>query len=79
MLFKKKTKKQTELQRRKKGSTKDVQTTTQLHSFHMLARKYSKSFKQGFNVMWTENLHMYKPGLEKAEEPEIKLATFAGT
>ena len=28
--------------------------------------------------MGTENFQMYKQGLEKAEEPEIKLPTFAG-
>ena len=49
--------------------------TTQLHSFRMLARSRSKSFKLGFNIVWTENFHMYKLDLEKAEEPEIKLPT----
>ena len=29
--------------------------------------------------MWTENFQMYKQGVEKAEEPEIKLTTFAGS
>ena len=29
--------------------------------------------------MWTKNLQMYKLGLEKAEEPEIKLLTFVGS
>ena len=29
--------------------------------------------------MGTENFQMYKLGLEKAEEPEIKLPTFVGT
>ena len=54
---------------------KTVQTTIQLHSFHMLARLCSKFFKLGFNSMWTENFQMYKVDLEKAEEPEIKLPT----
>ena len=27
--------------------------------------------------MWTEDFQMYKLDLEKAEEPEIKLSTFA--
>ena len=52
---------------------KNVQTTAQLHSFHMLARLYSKSSKLGLNSTWTENFQMYKLDLEKAEEPEIKL------
>ena len=38
-----------------------------------------KSFKLGFNGAWTENFQMYKVGLEKAEEPEIKLPTFFGS
>ena len=29
--------------------------------------------------MWTENFHMYKLDLEKAEEPEIKLQTSVGS
>ena len=35
----------------KKGNAKNVQTTRKLHSFHMLARLYSKSFKLGFSSM----------------------------
>ena len=58
--------------------TKNVQTTVQLHSFHMLASK-SKSFKLGFNSTWTQNFQMYKLDLEKAEEPEIKLPTSIGS
>ena len=48
-------------------------------SFHMLARSCSKSFKPGFNSMWTKNFQMYKLGLEKAEEPEVKLPTSVGS
>jgi len=58
---------------------KNFQTIAQLHSFHMLARSCSKSFKIGFNGIWTENFQMYKLGLEKAEEPEIKLPTSIGS
>ena len=54
---------------------KNVQTTTQLHSFHMLARLCPKSFKISFNSMWIEKFQMFKLDLEKAEEPEIKLPT----
>ena len=50
----------------------------QLYSFHMLIRLYSKSFKLSLYI-WTENFQMYKLGLEKAEEPEIKLPTFVGS
>ena len=48
---------------------KNVQTTAQLHSFHLLVRQWSKSFK----------FQKYKLSLEKAEEPEIKLPTFVGS
>ena len=38
--------------------------------------KFSKS---GFSNMWTVNVQMFKLVLEKAEEPEIKLPTSAGS
>ena len=57
----------------------NIQTTVPLLSFYMLARLCSKSFKLGFNSTWTENFQMYKLYLEKAEEPEIKLPTSAGS
>ena len=50
-----------------------------MHSFHILAMSCSKSSKLGFITMWTENFQMYKLGLEKAEEPEIKLLTSIGS
>ena len=34
---------------------------------------------QVFNNMWTINFQMFKLGLEKAEEPEIKLLTSVGS
>ena len=58
---------------------KNVQTTEELHSFYMLARKCSKFFKLGFNSMWTKNFWMYKLVFEEAEEPEIKLPTTVGS
>ena len=45
----------------------------------MPVRLYSKSFKLDFSTTCTENLQIYKLGLEKAEEPEIKLSTFVGS
>ena len=36
-------------QSQRKAMPKNVSTTIQLHSFHMLARLYSKSFKLGFS------------------------------
>ena len=44
----------------------------------MLLRLCLKFSKLRFSITWTENFQMFKLGLEKAEEPEIKLPTFAG-
>ena len=66
-------------QSQRRAMPKNAQTTPQLHSFHMPARLCSKSFQLGFSNMWTENFQMYKLGLEKVEEPEIKFPTFAGS
>ena len=59
--------------------SKNVQTTTQLHSFHMLARLCTKSFKVGFTSTWTENFQMTKLAFKEAEEPETKLPTVIGS
>ena len=66
-------------QSQRKAMPKDVQTTTQLHSSHTLVKQCSKFSKPGFNSTWTVNFQMFKLDLEKAEEPEIKLPTFAGS
>ena len=59
---------QLSLQSQRKAIAKNVQTTIQLCSFHMLANQCSKSFKVGFNSTGTKNFHMFKLDLEKAEE-----------
>ena len=56
-----------------RAMTKNVQTTTQLHSSHTLAKECSKFSKPGFNSTGTKNFQMFKLDLEKAEKPEIKL------
>ena len=66
-------------QSQRKTMPKNVQTTISLHSFHMLARLCSKSFKLCFKSTRTKSFYMYKMDLEKAEEPEIKLPTFTGS
>ena len=58
---------------------KNAQTTAQLHSSHMLVKKCSKFSKPGLSNMWTVNFQTFKLVLEKAEEPEIKLLTPAGS
>ena len=62
-------------QSQRKAMPKNAQTTTQLHSSHMLAKECSKFYKPGFNSTWTMNFQMFKLDLEKAEKPEIKLST----
>ena len=45
-------------QSQRRAMPKNVQTTTQLHSVHMVASLYSKSFKLGFSSTLTENFQM---------------------
>ena len=54
---------------------KNVQTTTQLNSCHMLPKWCSKFSKSEFNSTWTMNFQMFKLDLEKAEDLESKLPT----
>ena len=63
----------------KKGNAKESLKYHTLHSSHTLANDCSKFFNLGFNNMWTVNFHMFKLVYEKAEEPEIKLRTPAGS
>ena len=63
----------------KRAMPKNVQITEQSHSLPMLVRLCSKSFKLGFSSTWIKNFQMYKLGLEKAEELDIKLPTFVGS
>ena len=56
-----------------------VQTTTQVHSSHTLAKLCSKFSKLGFNSTGTMDIQMSELNLEKAEELEIKLPTSAGS
>ena len=58
---------------------KNVQITAQLQSTHVTVGLCSKSFKLGFSSIWTENFQMYKLGLQKADEPEIKSPTSGGS
>ena len=65
-------------QSQRKAMPKSIQTNTQLHSFHMLARSCSQSFSQASTLERTENFQMYKLDFKKAEELEIKLPTSVG-
>ena len=66
-------------QSQRKAMPKNAQTTAQLHSSHTLVKWCSKFSKPGFSNTWTVNFQMFKLVLEKAEEPEIKLPTSAGS
>ena len=70
---------QSSFQSQRKAMPKNIQTTVQSCSFHMLVWLCSKSFKVGFSSMWTKKFQMYKLGFEKAEESEIKLPTSVGS
>ena len=48
-----------------RAMSKNVQTTAQLHSSHMLVKKCSKFSKPGFNSMWAINFQMFKLNLER--------------
>ena len=63
----------------RKVMPKNVQTTTQLHSSHTLAKECSKFSKPGFNSTLTTNFVIFKLDLKKEEEPEIKLPTSVGS
>ena len=65
-------------QSQRRAVPKNAPNTVQLHSFHMLARLCSKSYKGGFSSMWTENSQKYKLDFEGAEGLETKLLTCAG-
>ena len=64
-------------QSQRKAMSKNAQTTTQLHSSHTLVKSCSKFSKPGFSN--NVNFQMFQLVLEKAEEPEIKLPTSAGS
>ena len=66
-------------QSQRRATPKNVQTTTQLHSSHMLAGQCSKFSKSGFSSTQTVNFQMFKLDLETAEEPEVKMPTSTGS
>ena len=63
----------------KKGSTKEHSHHQTIALISHVCRSCLKSGMLGFSIMWTKNFQMSKLGLEKAEEPEDQVATFAGS
>ena len=63
----------------KKGSAKEYSNHCIIAPISHASKVMLKISKLGFNSTWTENFQMFKLDLEKAEEPEIKLLTSAGS
>ena len=66
-------------QPQRKAMPKNAQTTTQMHLSHTLVKQCSNFSKPGFSNTWTVNFQILKLVLEKTEEIEIQLPTFAGS
>ena len=66
-------------QSQRKAMLKNIQTTTQLHSCHMLAKKCSKFSMLGFSSTWTENLQLFKLDLEKGRGTRDQIANNVGS
>ena len=63
----------------KKGNAKEY---SNYHTIALISHASKVMFKilhSGFSNTWTMKLQMFKPVLEKAEEPEIKLPTSTGS
>ena len=63
----------------KKGNTKECSNYHTIALISHASRVMLKILQPGFSNTWTVNFHMFKLVLEKAEEPEIKLPTSAGS
>ena len=66
-------------QSQRRAVPRNVQTATQLYSFHILAKSCSKSFKLAFNSTWAYNFQIYNLGITDVEEPDFKLPTYIGS
>ena len=63
----------------KKVNAKECSNYHTIDSSHTLVKQCPKFSKPGFNSTWTMKFQMFKPHLKKAEEPEIKFPTSAGS
>ena len=63
----------------KKGNAKECSNYHTIMLISHASKVMLKSFKLGFNSIWTENFQMYKLDFEKTEEPEIKLPISAAS
>ena len=62
-----------------KGNAKECSNYHTIALISHASKVCSKFSKLGFNSTWTDNFQMFKLDLEKAEDPEIKLPTSAGS
>ena len=63
----------------KKGSAKGCSNYHTMALISHATKVMLKFSKSGFSSMWTVNFQIFKLDLEKAEEPELKLPTSAGS
>ena len=63
----------------KKGNAKECSNYHTIALISHASKECSKFSKPGFSNMWTVHFQMFKLISEKAEEPEIKLPTSAGS
>ena len=63
----------------KKGNAKECSNYHTIALISHASKVMLKTFKLGFNGMWTKNFQMYKLDLEKAEESEVILLISAGS
>ena len=63
----------------KKGNTKECSNYRTIALIAQASKVMLKILQARFNNTWTVNFQMFKLGLEKVEQPEIKLPTSAGS
>ena len=63
----------------KKGNAKECSNNCTILLISQAGKVSSKFSKPGFSDTWTMNFLIFKLDLAKAEEPEIKLPTSAGS
>ena len=63
----------------KKGNAKECSSYCIITLISHTSKVTLKILPPGFSNMWTVNFQMFKLVLEKAEEPQIKLPTSAGS
>ena len=63
----------------KKGNAKECSNYRTIALISHASKVMLKILQPSFNSSWTEKFQMFKLDLEKAEEPEIKLPTSAGS